>query len=97
MTTDPGTVYLLHFREPYQHAKHYTGWASPGHLATRLGQHERGQGARLMAVIKDAGIGFELARTWPGGRARERQIKNTGGASRHCPVCKSQTEREAGA
>jgi ribosomal protein L34E len=28
-----------------------------------------------------------LARTWPGGRARERQIKRQGGASRCCPMC----------
>ena len=21
-----GTVYLLHFSEPYKHARHYTGW-----------------------------------------------------------------------
>jgi hypothetical protein len=28
-----------------------------------------------MEVITQAGIGFELARTWPGGRLEERQIK----------------------
>ena len=22
----PGVVYLLHFDQPYQHARHYTGW-----------------------------------------------------------------------
>jgi hypothetical protein len=41
-----------------------------------------------MAVIKEAGIGFTLARTWPGTRARERQLKAQGGASRRCPICK---------
>jgi hypothetical protein len=80
-----GTVYLLHFDRPYRHARHYIGWAKD--LAARLAVHARGQGARLLAVIKAAGIGWRLARTWPGGRARERQIKRQGGASRCCPLC----------
>ncbi|MGO9159957.1 MAG: hypothetical protein ACLP7J_04485, partial [Streptosporangiaceae bacterium] len=39
--------------------------------------------------------GWELARTWSGTRARERQIKAQGGAARHCPVCKSQPPQVA--
>ena len=34
-----------------------------------------------------AGIRWQLARTWEGSRARERQLKLQGGASRHCPMC----------
>src|SRR6266536_910291 len=56
-------------------------------LAARLAKHEDGRGARLLEVIKDAGLGWTLARTWPGDRKRERQLKNQGGASRHCPKC----------
>jgi hypothetical protein len=82
-----GTVYLLHFDRPYRHARHYLGWAAAGHLDSRIAAHRSGQGARLMAVITAAGIGFDLARTWPGGRPRERQIKRQGGASRCCPLC----------
>ncbi len=49
-----------------------------------LGQaHPRGG----LAVAPGAGIGWQLARTWRGGRARERQIKNQGGASQRCPLC----------
>ena len=81
----PGTVYMLHFSEPYKHARHYTGWASD--LDARLAEHEQGRGARLTAVAKAAGITRTIARTWPGTRARERQLKNQGGASRHCPDC----------
>lgn len=80
-----GTVYLLHFDLPYQHARHYTGWTTD--LAARLAEHQAGRGARLLAVIRAAGIGWSLARTWPGSRTRERQIKNQGGASRRCPTC----------
>ena len=87
-----GTVYLLHFDQRYQHAGHYTGWADD--LDRRLAAHQRGAGARLVAVITQAGIGFRLARIWPGAsRARERSLKNSGGASRYCPIC--QDERKA--
>jgi hypothetical protein len=89
-----GTVYLLHFDRPYGPgggpngrgtAKHYIGWASD--LDTRLAEHKAGHGARLLAVVHAAGIGWTLARTWPGSRIRERQIKRQGGASRCCPMC----------
>jgi hypothetical protein len=69
-------------------AKHYTGFAdSSRSLKSRLAEHEKGRGARLLQVVKAAGITWTLARTWPGGRGRERQLKNQGGASRRCPEC----------
>ncbi len=83
-----GVVYLLHFDRPYRHASHYTGWTTS--LLDRLQAHADGRGARLMAVITNAGIGFTLARTWPGTRSRERALKRQGGASRRCPICRSQ-------
>jgi predicted GIY-YIG superfamily endonuclease len=87
-----GTVYLLHFEQRYEHAGHYTGWAED--LDRRLAEHLGGRAARLIEVITQAGIGFRLARTWPGvTRARERQLKRQGGASRYCPIC--QEDRKA--
>jgi predicted GIY-YIG superfamily endonuclease len=83
MTT--GTIYLLHFDRPYRHARHYTGWTTS--LPDRLAAHHNGQGARLISVIIDAGIGFTLARSWQGDRRRERLIKRQGGAARRCPIC----------
>ncbi len=96
--TAAGTVYLLHLSEPYGPgggangrgtARHYTGWAGGGArgLARRLAKHGTAQGARLLAMAQAAGITWELARTWPGGRDRERQLKRQGGASRRCPLC----------
>ncbi|MGA4993862.1 hypothetical protein [Nonomuraea bangladeshensis] len=81
-----GTVYLLHFDQPYKHARHYIGW-TPGDLNRRLRQHRNGTGARLTQVITAAGIGFVVARTWDGGRNLERSLKKRGGASRSCPLC----------
>ena len=91
------TVYLLHFDRPFgtdrQQAKHYTGYAAD--LDARLAQHGTGNGARLLAVVHEAGIGWTLARTWPGGRTRERQLKRQGGASRRCPLCGVKPRGEA--
>lgn len=67
-STPDGTVYLLHFDRPYRHARHYVGWTS--NLDGRLAEHTAGHGARLLAVVHAAGIGWHLARTWPGSRAR---------------------------
>jgi hypothetical protein len=85
-------VYLFHFDQRYEHAGHYTSWAED--LDHRVAEHLAGRGARLIEVITQAGISFQLARTWPGvTRARERQLKRQGGASRHCPIC--QDDRKA--
>ncbi len=86
----PG-VYLLHFDRPYRHAGHYTGWAAD--IPTRLAEHAAGRGARLLAVVQAAGIGWTLARTWPGDRSYERRLKRQGGASRRCPLCGVRPQR----
>jgi predicted GIY-YIG superfamily endonuclease len=79
------SVYLLHLEPPYKHARHYLGEADD--LDARLAQHAAGQGARLLQVAQEAGCTWQLARTWEGGRAREKQLKQQGGRSRMCPVC----------
>lgn len=82
-----GTVYLIHFNQRLKHAGHYTGWTE-GELDARLATHRAGNGARLMAAVSREGITWQLARTWPDvTRTKERSLKNTGGASRYCPLC----------
>lgn len=94
----PGIVYLLHFDQlyvpypgapSYACAGHYTGFAAggPKALARRLAEHGTPRGARLMLAVGQAGISWQLARTWPGDRARERQLKAQGSAARRCPLC----------
>lgn len=86
-----GTVYLIHFDRPYRHAGHYLGFVAGGEteVAARLERHRAGDGARLMAVVTAAGIGWRLARTWPGyTRSQERKLKCWNGAGRMCPVCR---------
>ena len=87
-----GVIYLLHFDRPIGDlansrgfASHYTGWTLD--LPARLVDHAHGRGARLMQVIGELGIGWQLARIWTGTRSRERSLKQQGGAARRCPVC----------
>ena len=89
------TVYLLHFSEPFGHARHYLGWAPDGAAALRrrLAKHDRGAGSVLTAAATAAGITLTLARTWPGSRAEERRMKGrtphgSKGHGYRCPVCK---------
>lgn len=84
-------VYLIHFDQPYYHARHYLGTTSD--LNYRLRQHQAGVssgGARLMEVIIEAGITWRVAATWVGGYALERQLKVRSNSGRFCPVCKAE-------
>jgi hypothetical protein len=87
-----GVIYLIHFdrpigdlRNPRGFASHYTGWTLD--LPARLVDHAQGRGARLLEVVGERGIGWQLARIWTGTRTRERSLKRSGGAARRCPVC----------
>ena len=79
------TVYLIHFDQKLAHAQHYLGSADD--LQARLACHRSGNGARLMEVITEQGIPWRLARTWPGNRKLERELKRQKGSPRLCPIC----------
>jgi hypothetical protein len=81
-----GTIYLLHFEQPYHHARHYLGWTE-GLLEKRLGRHMVGNGARLVSVVTEAGIGITVARLWSGTRDLERKLKNRKNGPKLCPIC----------
>jgi predicted GIY-YIG superfamily endonuclease len=88
-----GTIYLLHFSEPYKHAAHYIGFTTD--LQSRLDAHANGTGARLLEVITAAGLSFSLARTWNGTRKTERSLKNRKEAPTLCPICNPQAMKLA--
>jgi hypothetical protein len=88
-----GLIYLAHFDRPIGDtsnprgfALHYTGWTL--NLPTRLGEHAAGRGARLMQVVAEQHIGWQVTRLWVGSRSRERSLKRQGGAARRCPLCR---------
>jgi predicted GIY-YIG superfamily endonuclease len=81
------TVYLLHFDRPYSTGgqQHYIGWAFD--LDRRLAQHRAGDPAsKTTRRAWLQGIGFTLARQWPGGPAEERKLKRVSGRWL-CPLC----------
>lgn len=65
------TVYVLHVERPFKQSAHYLGCTNT--LIARIAQHRAGRGARLLEVIGEYGIGFEVVRTWPGDRTLERR------------------------
>lgn len=83
-------VYLIHFDKPYRHARHYIGFTD--NMDRRMHEHEFNcNGARLLQVVREAGIGFRVVRTWPDGdRSLERKLKNWKKSSCLCPVCRAE-------
>ncbi len=79
------TIYLLHLDTPLRHARHYVGLADD--LDARLERHASGNGARMLAVCRERGITWQLARTWQGNRGFERWLKNKKNSTWFCPVC----------
>jgi hypothetical protein len=84
-----GFVYLAHFSSNLHHARHYLGFCTD--LAQRMAQHRAGTGARLMEVLKQAGIGWKLVKVLPGDRGLERRLKRQKNTPRRlCPVCRGE-------
>jgi hypothetical protein len=86
------TTYLIHLDRrpgsghPLGTAGHYVGQTVD--LDRRLETHRAGKGARLLAAAVERGIGFDVVRTWPGGRETEKRIKRQRNAPRLCPACR---------
>jgi hypothetical protein len=81
-------LYLLHFSRPYQHARHYLGFAVD--VERRVGEHlaAGSKASPLVRAALAAGLAVELVRTWPGGdRTLERRLKRANHGPRLCPVC----------
>lgn len=81
--------YLLHFEQPVEHAQHYIGTCD-GSVYDRYQEHVTGQGSPLVREAIRAGILVSLVRTWPGGRAVEKQLKRMKQARRLCPLCRQE-------
>lgn len=87
-----GFVYVLHFDKPFKHAKHYTGYAE-NDVDERIIKHNSGKGANLIKHVINAGIDFKIAKVYYDvDRKFERRLKNRGGASKHCPICKEEAK-----
>jgi hypothetical protein len=91
-------LYLLHFDQPYRHARHYLGFTKRAGLADRILEHASG-GAACSPLVKAAmraGCIISIARVWPdGSQTLERKLKNRGGLARQCPICKEEARCSA--
>jgi len=84
-------VYLLHYERSLGKAQHYLGASRD--VFERIHHHETGNGARMPAAFKRAGIRFKIARMWiamPGENPfhLERFIKRRHNSRQWCPDCK---------
>jgi predicted GIY-YIG superfamily endonuclease len=88
-----GSVYLIHFPEPYltaigREVWHYIGWAK--NLMARLAHHRKGSVARFLRAINERGIHDEIVKVWEDEtREFERLLKNRKNARCLCPVCRN--------
>lgn len=83
-----GFIYLVHFDRPYKHARHYLGFSE--NLDARLKAHHNGAGARLLRVVREAGINFKLSQVWIGTKSLERKLKNRKKSSDFCTICRKE-------
>jgi hypothetical protein len=81
--------YTLHFWPKLAHAGHYTGTAREPRLPERLTEHAQGLGARITQVQVERGGYWVLGNVQPGGRLRERQLKDMHNGALHCDVCRA--------
>lgn len=80
------TLYLIHFEQKYEHARHYLGLSND--VKRRLEEHRSGQGNPLMKAVTEAGISWEVVRTWKhADRMLEVQLKSRHNSKLLCPVC----------
>jgi len=89
-----GVIYLIHFDKKYKQAGHYLGYAHD--LEARLKRHREGRGSNLIKVIQDAGIGWEVVRTWgpPASPKVEAELKRYHNNRSLCPKCNKQYAME---
>jgi predicted GIY-YIG superfamily endonuclease len=81
-------VYLVHFKHPYRHARHYVGYTKD--LTSRLEEHRSGSGSRLLAAVAGAGIPFEVVWIWRrSSRCFERRVHHYKNTPKLCPICTS--------
>lgn len=79
-------VYLIHFVEKHEHARHYLGYARD--VAARFARHLDGRGSRLLAHLNKLGLKYMLVRIWSDGdRDLERKLKGRKKSAQFCPIC----------
>ena len=80
-------VYLIHFDKKLHHAQHYLGYTKD--LPSRIKKHRHNLGARLLQVLNQKNIAWNVVRVWEDGDQNlERHLKNQKKSRKLCPVCR---------
>lgn len=88
-------VYLIHFDKDYKGVQHYLGYSADEKFDYRIEHHRKNRGACLMKAVNNAGINWEVVRTWPGMDGNfERLLKKRKNHSFLCPICKERKAQE---
>lgn len=88
-------VYLICFDRHFGHARHYIGYSKDECFEQRIECHKKGCGSRLLRAVTQAGIDWQVVRTWPGEDGNfERYLKRQKHAERYCPVCQERLRKE---
>lgn len=98
LADQPGRIYLLHFTQPFRHAKHYIGVTSLT-VEARMARHRSSYGAKLLKMLLQDGGDFVVADVWEADSMREafaeeRRLKRLGGGARSCSICAAAREAE---
>jgi predicted GIY-YIG superfamily endonuclease len=79
-------VYLIHFEEKLHHDQHYIGFVDKN-LQQRIKKHRSNKGAKLLMVVNNKGIQWEVVRVWEEcDRQLERRRKNCKKPRCFCPL-----------
>ena len=82
--------YLLHFEREKRGKLHYFGVTTAERLDKRMLEHARGEGASITRHLVRQGVGFYLARVFPGrGYEYEQAVKASGRIKALCPICRA--------
>lgn len=88
-------VYLIHFDDKLHHAQHYLGFTESETMEQRIARHRSGSGAKILRACNEAGISYEVVKTWPAGtRDFERSLKKRKCARKMCPVCNQSSNKK---
>lgn len=89
-------LYIIHFAEPFHHARHYVGITSQS-LKTRLKKHRNKDGSRITRAAVQAGIKLESIHLIgeyndrEEARAAEIKLKSRHQGTMMCPKCRLDT------
>jgi len=82
-------VYLLHLERPLSHAKHLllTSVDADVQDPSAVDLLNADASGLLWAALQ-AGIGFAVTRTWPGGSRILKRLQAQANTPRYCPTCR---------